>query len=105
MAKAKRENVTAGAKGKVQKLKGTYANKEEADRASKAKMAEIKYQMAKFSITTAFGIPSISTETPMNLDGFKPQMDKLKWIVEKATHSYYSTSGLAMQLKLEATIE
>ena len=66
-------------------------------------MEEIKRQMAKFSISTAFGIPSISTETPMNLDGFKPQVDKLKWIVEKATHRY-STSGLTMQLELEANI-
>lgn len=102
-AKAKRENVTAGTEGKVKKIKGTYANKEEADRASKAKMAEIKRQMAKFSITTAFGIPSISTESPVQLEGFKPQADKLKWIVEKATHSY-STSGLTMQLELEANI-
>lgn len=101
--KAKRESVTAGADGKVKKLKGTFANKEEAERASKAKMAEIKRQMAKFSITTAFGIPSISTESPVLLDGFKPQVDKLKWIVEKATHSY-STGGLTMQLELEATI-
>jgi uncharacterized protein len=62
-----------------------------------------KWQMAKFSITTAFGIPSISTETPINLDGFKPQVDMLKWIVEKATHSY-STSGLTMQLELEASL-
>lgn len=101
--KAKRETVTAGTEGKVKKLKGTFANKEEADRASKAKMDEIKRQMAKFSITTAFGIPSISTESPVKLDGFKPQVDRLKWIVEKATHTY-SESGLITQLELEATI-
>lgn len=88
---------------KTKVLKGTFASKEEAQRAADAKMAEIKRQMAKFSISTAFGIPSISTETPMNLDGFKPQVDKLKWIVEKATHRY-STSGLTMQLELEANI-
>lgn len=101
--KAKRETVTAGTEGKIKKLKGTFANKEEADRASKAKMDEIKRQMAKFSITTAFGIPSISTESPVKLDGFKPQVDKLKWIVEKATHTY-SESGLITQLELEASI-
>ena len=95
--------MTAGTEGKVKKLKGTFANKEEADRASKAKMDEIKRQMAKFSITTAFGIPSISTESPVKLDGFKPQVDRLKWIVEKATHTY-SESGLITQLELEATI-
>lgn len=88
---------------KTKVLKGTFASKEEAQRAADAKMAEIKRQMAKFSITTAFGIPSISTESPVLLDGFKPQVDKLKWIVEKATHSY-STGGLTMQLELEANI-
>ena len=44
--KAKREKSIAGEKGKVKHLKGTFANKEEAERASTAKMAEIKRQMA-----------------------------------------------------------
>lgn len=46
-------------------------------------MDEIKRQMAKFSINTAFGIPSISTESPVELDGFKPQVDKLIGSLEK----------------------
>jgi len=100
--KAKREKSIAGEKGKVKHLKGTFANKEEAERASKAKMAEIKRQMAKFSITTAYGIPEISTESPVKLDSFKTEIDKLKWIVEKATHSYAKSGGLVTQLELEA---
>ncbi|MNG64294.1 phage late control protein GPD [compost metagenome] len=100
--KAKREKSIAGEKGKVKHLKGTFANKEEAERASKAKMAEIKRQMAKFSITTAYGIPKISTESPVKLQGFKGEVDKLKWIVEKATHSFTKNGGLATQLDLEA---
>lgn len=102
--KAKREKAVAGDKGKVKHLKGTFANKEEAERASKAKMAEIKRQMAKFSITTAYGIPEISTESPVKLQGFKMEVDKLKWIVEKATHSYAKSGGLTSQLELEAGI-
>lgn len=102
--KAKREKSIAGEKGKVKHLKGTFANKEEAERASKAKMAEIKRQMAKFSITTAYGIPEISTESPVKLNGFKAEVDKLKWIVEKATHSYAKSGGLTTQLELEAGI-
>jgi len=102
--KAKREKAITGEKGKVKHLKGTFANKEEAERASKAKMAEIKRQMAKFSITTAYGIPEISTESPVKLQGFKAEVDKLKWIVEKATHSYSKSSGLTTQLDLEANI-
>lgn len=61
--KAKREKAVSGEKGKVKHLKGTFATKAEAERAAKAKMAEIKRQMAKFSITTAYGIPEISTES------------------------------------------
>lgn len=104
IGKAKREKAVAGEKGKVKHLKGTFANKEEAERASKAKMAEIKRQMAKFSIITAYGIPEISTESPMKLEGFKAEVDKLKWIVEKATHSYAKSGGLTTQLDLEASI-
>lgn len=102
--KAKREKAIAGEKGKVKHLKGTFANKEEAERASKAKMAEIKRQMAKFSITTAYGIPEMSTESPVKLSGFKAEVDKLKWIVEKATHSYTKSGGLTTQLDLEANL-
>lgn len=102
--KAKREKSIAGEKGKVKHLKGTFANKEEAERASKAKMAEIKRQMAKFSITTAYGIPEMSTESPIKLNGFKAEVDKLKWIVGKATHSYAKSGGLTTQLELEAGI-
>ena len=103
--KAKREKAVAGDKGKVKHLKGTFANKEEAERASKAKMAEIKRQMAKFSITTAHGIPEISTESPVKLDSFKTEIDKLKWIVEKATHSYAKSGGLTTQLELESNLK
>lgn len=102
--KAKREKSIAGEKGKVKHLKGTFATKKEAERASKAKMAEIKRQMAKFSITTAYGLPEISTESPVKLNSFKAEVDKLKWIVEKATHSYAKSGGLTTQLDLEASL-
>lgn len=104
MGKAKREKAVSGEKGKVKHLKGTFATKAEAERAAKAKMAEIKRQMAKFSITTAYGIPEISTESPVKLQGFKAEVGKLKWIVEKATHSFAKSGGLTTQLDLEANI-
>ncbi|WLF84487.1 contractile injection system protein, VgrG/Pvc8 family [Moraxella sp. ZY210820] len=88
---------------KTKVLKGTFATKAEAEQAVQAKMAEKNRKMAKFSITTAFGIPDISTEQAVKLQGFKPQIDGLRWIVAKATHQY-STSGLTTQLELEASI-
>ncbi|WP_445115009.1 contractile injection system protein, VgrG/Pvc8 family [Acinetobacter sp. WZC-1] len=104
IGKAKRETVTSGNTGKVKRLKGTYASKAEADRAAAAKMAEIKRQMAKFSINMAFGIPAISTESPVRLEGFKNEIDQLNWIIAKATHSYQTSGGLTSQLDLEANI-
>lgn len=66
-------------KGKVKHLKGTFANKEEAERTSKAKMAKIKRQMAKFSTTPPpYGIPEISTVSPVKLNGFKTEIAKLR---------------------------
>ena len=67
-------------------------------------MAEIKRQMAKFSINLALGIPEISTESPVKLGGFKKEIDQLKWIVEKATHTYNKSNGLITQLELESNL-
>jgi phage protein D len=102
--KAKREKVVNGEKGKVKHLKGTFANKAEAERASAAKMAEIKRQMAKFSLRLAQGMPEISTESPVRLEGFKSEVDKLKWIVEKAVHQFERGSGFITELNLESNL-
>lgn len=112
--KATRQRVTSGnpekrgggndTTTKTKVIKGTFASKEEAQRATDAKMAEIKRQMAKFSINLAEGIPQISTESPVKLNGFKNEIDRLKWIVEKATHTYNKPNGLMTQLELESNL-
>lgn len=111
--KATRKHVTSGnpeqygggnnPDTKTKVLKGTFASREEAQRAADAAMDTTKNQMATFSITLAYGLPAISTESPVKLQGFKAEVDKLKWIVAKAKHSY-STSGFTTQLELEAKI-
>ena len=114
LGKATRKRVTSGnpekrggsndPSTKTKVIKGTFASREEAQRATDAKMAEIKRQMAKFSINLALGMPEISTESPVKLDGFKNEIDQLNWIVEKATHSFSKSGGLTTQLALEATL-
>ena len=114
LGKATRKKVTSGnpeKRGggndpttKTRVIKGTFANKEEAQRATDAKMAEIKRQMAKFSINLALGMPEISTESLVKLEGFKAEVNKLKWIVEKATHTYSKSNGLITQLELESNL-
>ena len=88
---------------KTKVLKGTFASEEEAHRAAEAAMSEKQRQMAKFTFNTGYGVPEVSTETPVVLVGFKKQIDQLKWIVAKATHDY-SSSGFTTDLELEASV-
>lgn len=111
--KATRKRVTAGntevygggddRSTKTKSLKGTFASKAEAERAAAAEMQRVKGSSVSFSITLAYGRPDIATESPVQLQGFKAEVDKLKWIVAKAKHSY-STGGLVTELEMESTI-
>ena len=102
---AKRKTVdTNGTKAKTKKLKGTYKSKEAATAAANAEAKRIKEEQAKFSITTAYAYPAVTTESPIQLQGFKAEIDALKWTVDKAVHSYSKNSGLTTQLDLLASL-
>ena len=103
---AKRKTVkTADAKRKTKKLKGTYKSREAANAAAQAESKRIKEQQAMFSLNTAYAYPAVTTESPVTLQGFKAEIDALKWTVDKATHSYSKSSGLTTQLDLLASIK
>lgn len=93
------------AKTKTRRLKGTYKSKEAATAAANAEAKRIKEEQAKFSITTAYAYPAVTTESPITLQGFKAEIDALKWTVDKATHTYSKSSGLTTQLELLASIK
>lgn len=92
------------AKTKTKRLKGTYKSKEAATAAANAEAKRLKEQQAKFSITTAYAYPAVTTESPITLQGFKAEIDALKWTVDKATHSYSKPGGLTSQLDLLAML-
>ena len=46
-----------------------------------------------------------SLPSPIKVEGFKTDIDNLKWIVEKATLSYAKSGGLTTQIDLEAENE
>ena len=103
---AKRKTVNSSdAKSKNKKLKGTYKSKDAATAAADAEDKRMKEQQAKFSIATAYAYPAVTTESPITLQGFKAEIDALKWTVDKATHSYSKSSGLTTQLELLASLK
>ena len=67
-------------------------------------MKHIEDEQAKFSISTAYAYPAVTTESPITLQGFKAEIDALKWTVDKATHSYSKNGGLTTQLDLVAML-
>lgn len=103
---AKRKTVNSSdAKSKNKKLKGTYKSKDAATAAADAEDKRMKEQQAKFSIATAYAYPAVTTESPITLQGFKAEIDALKWTVDKATHTYGKSSGLTSQLELLASLK
>ena len=104
-SKAKKVTVDTNKGGqKPKKLKGNFKDEKTATAAAHAEKKRINGEQAKFSINCAFGYPAISTESPIELQGFKAEVDALKWTVDKATHSYSKSQGLTTQLDLTAPI-
>jgi len=101
---AKRSTVDTKGGSKTKKLKGTYKSKDAANAAAQAESKRIKDRQAKFSISTAYAYPAVTTESPITLQGFKAEIDALKWTVDKAVHDYGKSSGLTSQLDLLAPL-
>lgn len=89
---------------KPKRLKGNFKDEKTATAAANAEKKRIEGEQGKFSINCAFGYPAISTESPIELQGFKVEIDSLKWTVDKATHSYSKSQGLTTQLDLTTPI-
>lgn len=103
--KAKKQTVQTNPNGKKTKaLKGNFKDKQSAQQAVHAEKNRIENQQAKFNINLATAYPAVTTESPIQLQGFKSEIDALKWTVEKATHAYSRSQGLTTQLELVATL-
>lgn len=89
---------------KTKRLKGAYKSKQAAAAAAAAEMKRIEEEQATFSISTAYAYPAVTTESPITLQGFKAEIDKLKWTVDKAEHTYRKYGGLTSQLDLLASL-
>lgn len=67
-------------------LSEPYADKDEAQRAAKAKAKELKSQTIRTSVTL-FGDPSIRAGAPLIYAGVRPELDGIPFIIETATHT------------------
>ena len=60
--------------------------------------------MATFTIDLAYGDPMLMPETPLELSGFKSEIDATNWLITRVTHNL-SDSGFTSQIECELKVE
>lgn len=97
----KRKEVYAGKKdGRLKTLKETYASEADALEAAKAERQRIARGMATLDLTLATGNPELMAQSPVTVQGFKPEIDGQDWLVAEVTHTL-DDGGLITKLQME----
>lgn len=88
---------------KIKILRHLYATKEGAESGARAAFKKIKQGLAEFKINLAIGRLDLYPETPINVTGFKAEIDTESWILSRITHSL-NDGGYTSSLELEALL-
>ena len=89
---------------KIKSLRHLYAGKATAENGAIAAYKKIKRGAAEFKLTLAQGRPDLYPETPVQVAGFKADIDGEKWLITRITHSL-GDSGYTASLELEALLD
>lgn len=89
---------------KIKSLRHTYASERTAINAAKSAFDKLKRGVATFSLNLAFGEPDLIPETPIELSGFKAEIDATNWLITKVTHTI-TDNGYVSQMECELKIE
>lgn len=98
-----KEPVTSDS-NQIKTLRHTYATEASALNAAKSAFDRLKRGVATFSINLAYGVPDLMPETPVQLSGFKKEIDGSEWLITKVSHNI-SDSGYTCQVECELKIE
>jgi hypothetical protein len=104
--KTERAGAVAGASAggvekKPKRLRKVFASQADAKAAAEAEAKRIARGSAELDYTFALGRPDIYPDRPATVRGFKPEVDRQKWLVAEATHTL-DANGLGTKVKLEA---
>lgn len=99
---ARRKGVVAGNgdEGSTKTLKDTYANQADAMEAAKAELQRVDRGAATLSLTLALGRPQLMPQSPVTVEGFKPEIDGEGWLVKSVEHSI-ADGGYTTKLECE----
>lgn len=96
----KHHNKTPQQPGHFKSIKRTYANKLEATKAAEAELKRLKQISKTLSLNLAIGRVDLFAEMPVQVIGFKPQIDGGKWFIKDVTHNL-NDSGYTCSVNCE----
>ena len=81
-------------------LKHTYNSEAEVKKAAEAELKRIKIRARTLSLNLAFGRAKLFAEQPLKVEGFKPQIDAIRWFIKEITHTL-GDNGYTVQISCE----
>ena len=90
---------------KIKTLRHTYASEQSAMNAVKRHFDKLQRGVATFSLNLAVGDAELIPEMPIQLQGFKTEIDSNDWIISQVTHNVSPDSGFTTQIECELKVE
>lgn len=97
---AEKRSAIAGTEENMKTLRDSYATEEDAVDAARAEMGRIERGAATLEIALAIGQPALMVQTPVNVRGWKPEIDGTDWLCKAVEHTL-EDSGLVTKLEME----
>ncbi|AJA72953.1 TPA: phage late control D family protein [Mannheimia haemolytica] len=85
----------------IKTLPHTYISQQSAINACKNHFAKLERGVATFSLTLAEGNAELIPELPVQVSGFKAEIDSNEWIISQVTHSLNKGGGFTTALEME----
>lgn len=98
--RSNRRGVLVGLSGGAKRLRTTFANRQDAQAAAMAEWQRIQRGVATFSYTLAYGRADIVPQSPVEVRGFKADIDATDWIAVRLRHEL-TQAGFTTNLECE----
>uniref|UniRef100_UPI003F7FAD58 phage late control D family protein n=1 Tax=Xanthomonas sp. 0924 TaxID=2835534 RepID=UPI003F7FAD58 len=102
--KARRQSVLVGTDDNAKRLRESYADEATARQQAHAELERVKRGVVKFDYTLAIGRADLFPEQILTVSGFKPEIDRQRWLIANATHAINGSSGFTTSLELESAL-
>ncbi len=96
-----RRSVLVGAASNAKVLKDTQPTEAAARQAAQGEWQRLQRGAATLALTLAHGNPLLVPETPLQVRGFKPQIDGTGWLVVRSEHSLDGSGGYTTSIEAE----